>query len=315
MLQPQKDLYGPEADRSNLADYIELLALADAPMSPGDLADYLADTTWTVRSRELYVNAADEVNEDSQDGGAETIPQQQWAEDVFAMCEYRGELLGENYPFEHTAGRLKRRAHHSRHDPYLALLAITVAHHYDVAVAGPLPERAFEEVVHHVMIQRGLETSNLGAAGRRVNSFMERVDEAGREIGVAATPQAAVSRAHANDEKVDVISNLSWGDQRVGHWIFVGQSTVGRSNTWQVKMMQPRPPQWRDLMNSTVLPIAYLAVPHHIEDEQLLDLTRGDERLVLDRIRLVRHMGAPPAGARSVTATVLSEVPYDPRRH
>ena len=51
MIAPLKDAYGPEADRSNLADYLELLALTMKPLREAEFADFLKDRKWFVRSR------------------------------------------------------------------------------------------------------------------------------------------------------------------------------------------------------------------------------------------------------------------------
>lgn len=317
MLRPEKDRYGPEADRSNLADYLELLALDGSPMSRGDLADFLRDANWTVRSRELYVNAGGpepEPGEDLQDGGVEMTPQERWAEEVFTICEARGTFLGSRYPFSTGEDRLECRPFVCAHRAYLALLSITVAHHYELPTASSeAPERVFEELIGQVFENRGLLTCNLGALGRTGLNFRDRVLAAGHKIAVSATPEAAISRTHANDEKVDTISNLAWGDQRGGHWLYIGQATVGDSSTWQAKMMQPRPHQWQDLMSSVIVPTPYLAVPHHVEDAQLADLVRGDHRLVLDRMRIARYLRTITAGAGALIQKMRAEEPYDPR--
>jgi hypothetical protein len=315
VLQPEKDLYGPEADRSNLADYLELLALAGSPMTRADLSDFLVDVTWTVRSRELYVDVAEaEPTEDQEEGGAGVTPQEEWADEIFALCELRGDLLGARYPFLAAGSRLEAKPPDAAHDAYLSLLSITVAHHYKVQLPpGISAEQAFEVVTDQVMAARGLRSANLGELGRAAANFLETVRAAGDVVGVAATPEKAISRKHANDEKVDALSHLDWGDQRGGHWLFIGQSTVGRSGTWQMKMMQPRVHQWEDLMGSILTPLAYLAVPHHVEDVQLLDLIRGDKRMVLDRLRLTHFLIDVPPQAQAIVDAVRLVPPYDPR--
>ena len=316
MIEPRKDAYGPEADASNLADWLELLALAGRPMTRADLADYLRDNTWTVRSRELYHTAAaeQEPGEDEVDGGAGVDPTEEQAGDVFAVSERRSAELGALWPFVvDDLSVTGKDPLGPEHQPYLRLLALTVAHHYDVEV-DEAPEHVFEGVVARALRARGLATFEFGAGGRQTeNDFRATVQLAGPELLLITSPEGAMSRKAANDEGVDTISHFSWGDRRPGHWLFIGQATVGRSNTWKAKIKEPDPPQWAGLLGSHILPTAFLAVPHHVEDTQLYAITEGTSRLVLDRLRLCRFGEAEAPGVDQVLAAVLASGAFDPR--
>lgn len=317
VIEPVPDRYGPEAERSHLADWLELLALVHTPLDAGELADYLKDNNWTVRSRELFHDVGiEEPTEDDQDGGSGVTPPEDVAGQILAVCELRRGLLGKDlYPFT-----LERRTPtlieppRDEHRPYLALLAITAAHHYDVQ-CNEVPELVFEALVAEAMRARGLVTCDLGATGRKVNDFREAVLKAGAEIELVANASAAPSRTWANDEGIDTISHLSWGDVRPGHWLYIGQATVGASNTWETKIQEPGPEQWQDFMASWIVATPYLAVPHHAEDEHLHYLTGKRRRLVLDRLRLVRHLQPPEDGspADRVLQGVTGAGVYDPR--
>jgi hypothetical protein len=316
VIEPVRDRYGAEAERSHLADWLELLALVGKPLDVGELADYLKDNNWTVRSRELIYEPQEEPTEDDQDGGAGITPPEEVGDQILAVCERRLAILGtELYPFE-----LEQRVptltapQTAAHQPYLALLAITAAHHYDVE-CDQVPEQVFEGLVAEAMEARGLETCDLGTVGRRVNDFRETVRRAGDKIQLVANPEAAPSRTWANDEGVDTISHLSWGDMRPGHWLYIGQATVGNSGSWERKIMEPAPEQWQDFMASLMPALAYLAIPHHIEDQQIQYLTKKRRRLVLDRLRLARHLQAPAAGSPAdlVIRAVAEAGVYDPR--
>lgn len=297
MIEPRKDAYGAEADTSHLADYLELLALAGTPLPQPNLADYLADLGWPVRSRELYYSPGEggpeeEPSEDDEEGGTDVPPSEEAAQRVFDLLSDRETLLGPLYPFEIDGERLLLKTSiDDSHNAYLRLLAITVAHHYhDDVESDAAAEQVFESVVAEAMADRGLETCDMGAAGRDATDFREAVEVAGDAIRMAASPDAASSKENANEEGVDTVSHMHWGDRRPGHWVFIGQATCGKSDSWRRKIAEPKPPQWGKLMGSLVLPLAYLAVPHHVEDDQLLHLTEGDGRLVLDRLRLCRHI-------------------------
>jgi hypothetical protein len=315
VIEPEKDAYGAEADTSHLADYLELLALADRPLRRAELADYLADLKWTVRSRELYHQGVPvgggEPDEDELDGGTGVSPATEAADRVFEVLADRAELLGDLYPFEVSGSELTRRAPDARHDVYIALLAITVAHHYEVAT-DEAPERVFEDVVAQVMSSRGLLTVDMAAAGRGSGDFRDAVRNAADGIGLVSAPDAAPSRTHANEEGVDTVSHLSWSDKRPGHWIFIGQATCGQSGTWQRKIQEPWPDQWQPMLGSSVTPWAYLAVPHHVETPQMSHLSVGTGRLVLDRLRLCRHVEQLTSSQRQVIDAVLADGVYHP---
>ena len=93
VIEPRRDAYGPEADTSNLADYLELLALAGMQLRRAELADYLAEERWKVRSRELFYapedDASEEPSEDAEDGGVEASPAMVASEDVFSLLAAR----------------------------------------------------------------------------------------------------------------------------------------------------------------------------------------------------------------------------------
>jgi len=317
LIEPRKDAYGIEADTTHLADYLELLALTGRPLRRADLSDFLADNNWVVRSRELYHAASpglpgSEPAEDDLDGDLGVSPPDDAAGRVFDLLIAREELLGDRYPFVSDSVQLSvREPLTDVHRLYLALLAITVAHHYDVS-SPAAPEHAFEAVVASAMAARGLRTVDMGLTGRTSNDFRAAVRTAGESIGVLPAPDAAPSKRHANEEGVDTVSHLSWGDARPGHWLFIGQATCAKSNEWAKKMAEPKAGQWGKLLGSVIRPIAYLAVPHHVETHQMLHLSTGDERLVLDRIRLCRHLPSLDADQEGILAAVLSEPVYHP---
>ena len=317
MIEPRKDAYGAEADTTHLADYIELLALAGRPLRRANLSDFLADTGWPVRSRELYHAAGPgtvgaEPSEDELESGPGVSPADEAAERVFDLLADREAMLGERYPFVNDGVQLTPidpldNGHHL----YLALLAITVAHHYGVGTPSA-PEDAFEAVVADAMAARGLMTVDMGRAGRMTTDFREAVRAAGEAIGVLPSPGAAPSKRHANEEGVDTVSHLSWGDTRPGHWLFIGQATCAKSGEWPRKMSEPKPGQWSRLLGSVIRPLAYLAVPHHMETHQMLHLSTGDERSVLDRIRLCLHLPSVGADQHGILDAVLNEPVYHP---
>jgi hypothetical protein len=317
VITPRKDAYGPEADRSNLADYLELLALHGQILRRAELADFLKDREWNVRSRELYTDGSTDggPREDAEDGGVDASPSEVDAGDIFEILRLRADTLGSLYPY--TVSDAQLTLHDELADgqrAYLALLAVTVAHHHGVVLpgAGLLAERVFEECVAQAMRERGLLTIDSGQAGREGGGFVELVRGVAEAVRLVSAPREAIFRTRAKEEGVDTVSHLSWGDRRAGHWVFIGQATCARSNEWEAKIEEPRPEQWSDLLTCAVPPVAYLAVPHHVEDTQLDALSRNHGRLVLDRLRLARHLGPLSENQAAVLEAVRAEDVYHP---
>jgi hypothetical protein len=292
-----------------------VLSWTGEPLRQADLADFLKDRDWVVRSRELFEPGdalSEEPPEDDDEGGAGASPSEVAAGDVFEVLGLRAQALGDAYPFVVTDTRLELRVPLTpTHMAYLALLAITIAHHYDVD-CEVVPERLFEECVAQAMALRGLRTVDTAAAGRGEGRFAELVVNVGDAVGLIGAPASAAYRTHANEEGVDTVSHLSWGDQRAGHWVFIGQATCAKSNEWARKIQEPRPEQWASLITSVVPPIGYLAVPHHVEDEQLSNLSRNHGRLVLDRLRLSRHLGSLSERQHAMVTAVQTASVYHP---
>lgn len=315
MITPVKDAYGPEADRSNLADYLEVLALSGQPLRRAEFADFLKDREWFVRSRELFQlgeGNGSEPSEDEEDGGVGAAPSDLAAGDIFEVLALRAQSLGDSYPFVLTRTQLEHRETIAdEHMPYLVLLAITVGHYNDLQ-CDVTPERLFEECVAQAMTNRGLLTFDTGAAGRDPGGFADLVRAVGDSVDLIAAPSAGPHRTHAKEEGVDTVSHLSWGDKRGGHWVFIGQATCAKSNEWARKIEEPRAEQWGPLLTCVVAPIPYLAVPHHVEDEHLMVLSRSHGRLVLDRLRLSRHLGAPSRQQAAIVNAMRSTDVYHP---
>jgi hypothetical protein len=294
-IEPLIDAYGRYADASALADYLELLALQGDSMTESDVADLLEDNTWTVRTEELFeVPQAPRMPADERevedDSGAEEMEDEASAQGrrVFDILAERAEFLGDLYPFALGDERLQVRERTDEQLPYLALLAITIAHAYSVDVDDD-PRRVFEDSLIAALEARSLLAGNLGGERRNAASFDHALARVGERIELRATPEATVRRRHAQDESVDAIAHLGWGDLRPGHWIFIGQATCAKSEEWDAKLSEPARGQFRALLGSHVAPHAFLAIPHHVEARHLYWLTSRREAIVLDRIRLCRY--------------------------
>jgi len=278
MLTFNPEIYGSKARRSALADYLELLVLRRSePIRKGAIADLVEQNEDQV----LYSDHFIPVH------GSRTVPTAgEVADSVFALLAYRSDTLGDAYPFNSSFDRIESVTLVPHHSQYLLFLGITVAHAYGL-VAGNDVASVFEYAVERAVATKvGLGTAfwRHHLAGR---SFWEAVASAAQHSeleAVAPGVNVAVS-AWAKDEGLDVLGHLWWNDDRQGRWVFIGQATVGKSDTWEKKATDVRAPQWRKLLGLEFYPQRFLAVPHHIEADHWADLLYH-ESVLLDRLRL-----------------------------
>ena len=227
------------------------------------------------------------------------------ADRVFNVLDERLDLLGDLYPFEVADDLTLKQGVNPRESPYVALLAITLAHAHKVEVAVD-PKQVLEAAVAVALSERGLEAVDVGAISREEQDFRKTVMRSGTEVGLQPTPHDAVTLVHANEEGVDALAHLPWGDFRPGAWTFVGQATCGKSDRWNAKIAEPRPEAWKGLLNVGVLPLPFLAVPHHVEPPHLAKLVQDNGSVVLDRIRLARYRREVSEDELRIVDAVLS---------
>src|SRR5215204_4970469 len=105
-VQAAIDAYGTYARASNLADYVELLALQGETLTLSQLADLIRDQGWTTKMNELFTTVpAPHRQESEEEDGPESIGEDEGvpqARRVFNILEQRGDVLGDLYPFELT---------------------------------------------------------------------------------------------------------------------------------------------------------------------------------------------------------------------
>jgi hypothetical protein len=281
ILEPNIDAYGSKARASALADFLEVAALARKRITRAALADIISDNEWVKRPRrQTYLQ---ELLEDPET----------WVEAVFNVVAERSEQLGEAYPFVERGRALTLRE--SDFDVtssgYVALLALTVVHAWSIpCVVDPKP--TLEAIVESVLKAKGMDAVNVGATDRR-SGFVQAVRDAGCALGLQPMDDPSPRSRWAKDAGVDTLAGLVWRDRRpAGQWLFIGQVTVAQSQNWQVKLDEPQGPRWAKYMQEVLPPQAFLAIPHHAEEEHLHDLLASQRGLVVDRLRLV--MNKPP---------------------
>ena len=309
---PEPDIYGQYARASLLADYVELIALQGQSVRRSIVADFLSDTDDTWDLGLIRPAESGTFDEESRGLGGQIDKAQEDASIVFRQIAERNYILADRYPFEISGDIVSLGSNVDREsNPYVAVLALTVAHAFKVASA--CRTRAlfdlFERTVTSVLRARGLPTVGLAAVRRGVGSFEDALRAACECIGLKAAPDAAPTLAKAHDEGGDVLCHFGWEqDLRPGTWGFIGQVTVGKSDSWRAKIKEPSPATWARLTGTWVQPMPFLAVPHHVERPMMEKLTvDGGQAIVLDRLRLVRFKNRTSAEEQKVIQAVLQE--------
>ncbi len=306
---PEPDTYGQYARASLLADYVELLALKGQPVKRAVVADFLADNGWDLELVRQPRESMDEEHgllpdrlDEAQEHALET------ASIVFRQMEERRAILDERYPFVITDEVVSFDPdldHES--SSYVAMLTLTVAHAFKVD-SPHRPETLFERIVARALENRGLSSTGMAAHRREGYSFEKALHAACEEVGLRAAPDTAPRLAKAHDEGVDVLCHIGWERYlRPSSWVFIGQVTVGRSDTWSKKIKEPSPQTWARFVGIPNRPLPFLAVPHHVERSMMEKLACDGNAVVLDRLRLVRFKGENDAEEREIIKAVAQE--------
>ena len=287
-LEPRIDAYGTYARASALADFVELWALHRQPKSRSDVADYIDDNGWGSIVRETFVISDD--TSDSEWDDEDLGPDAEAAVDrVFTQIEARQAYLGSDYPFlfDNESGYLTPTD--ASPCPYLALLALTIAHAYQIDVGSSAPHDVFEDTVARALSEAGHTSVNFSKIRGAFSAFTEALKYAAPLLSLRGVSSGTLVSKWAQDEGVDVIAQINSGfspDGGIGAWALVGQVTCAMSDSWGQKITEVKEPAWRSRLDTQVPPQPFLAVPHQAEMRHLEKLVSENNRVVLDRLRL-----------------------------
>lgn len=304
------DAYGNYARASALADYIELAALNGTSTTLEAFADHLADAKATRKMDDMLVGDEDvgEGDDEAGEGATGEGPGVAQAKRVFDVLAERAEGLDHLYPFDLEEDALRAAPGGGANDSmYIALLSMTAAHAYSIEAPYD-PKQVMEATVARSLGTIGLSWVNVGARSRKPETdFRDTIRAVGEAVALPSSPLAATTYKFANEEGVDCVGHLPAGRaRRGGSWVFLGQVTCGDSESWEAKLDEPKPPLWQRVLNTGVLPQAFLAVPHHVERDHLGKLVTDADRVVLDRLRLTPLAGKPSAEENAIRAAVLA---------
>ena len=73
------------------------------------------------------------------------------------------------------------------------------------------------------------------------------------------------------------------------------------------KIKEPSPGSWARRIGTSVRPLPFLAVPHHVEQRTMVKLTDDADAIVLDRLRLVRFKEDVVGDEQDVIRAVAGE--------
>lgn len=295
------NVYGTYARISALADFVEVCALKGISITRSRLADLVADNRWQLR--DLMVGPEDEEPDEKMSVAQDLATDS--ADRVFSTLLERAEILGPLYPFEVEAEHLiLRGAFNVADSTYVAILAITIAHAFGLC-NDPAPTQVLEDVVEDVLRAQVRFAINFGRVRREVNPFEAALEQACPHVNLIAAPRAAWRSHRAQDENVDSIGHIHWGDDRAGTWSVIGQITCARSDEWEGKLDEPKPATWALFLGVAPPPLVFLAVPHHVEKGHLDRLVQGSRGIVLDRLRLARFRTAVAQDERTLVDEML----------
>lgn len=296
---PNVDAYGSYSRAGALADYLEVHALHGRGITPSELEDIAVEQGWSNKERRMVL-----VEEDDPATDAE-----QWSEMAFGTVDARVDILDVKYPFRVDAGGLVYIGNPDpRDNEYVALLALTVVHAWDL-VRTVEPTAVLEDIVRRVLESRSLLAADMGTGDRQGLTFEENLLHQGQACGLSPTKNPRPRAAHAKDAGVDTLGTMIWPDRRQGQWVFIGQATCGSSVTWKRKLNEPERETWREYLQEALQPQSFLAVPHHIDQRQWAYLMKPKAGVLLDRLRMSPSKGPNSADERALVDALLAAQP------
>lgn len=307
-LAPNVDIYGTYARASAVADFVELASLQGFVWTKAKLADYINDLSWGSKIHENFLvpnGTTDSVDEEGEGLGSDGA---EAADRIFSLFVDRHTHLDNRYPFRLVSHGEQLEVLHKEPSPYLALLAITIAHSFRMDVVKK-PHDVFEDTVHQAFVAAGHTSINFAQFRKSYSTFAQALTAAGPALNLRTTPMEAAISASAQDAGGDVLAHINAGyssNGGVGAWTLVGQVTCGQSDTWKSKLGEVDEPAWKLRLGSVLRPQAFLAVPHHAERNHLRTLVTNTEQMVLDRLRLTMMLMSVSDDEQAILDHVLS---------
>lgn len=298
------ELQGKGQRNCCLADQLELQALLLVPsFSRAELADKIVNANWLRILEPRYTGIGgyaieDESieNEPVQVEAMEPTPESlgpaqdkadEQAERVLRVHAQRKRILGDRYPFQiDGCGRLTFTGVHG---PYLWLLSLSLIHGYRIKCDDLSASEAFEQTVTKAIGSLGMKSFTAGTSSGE-GKLLRTLEALGKCFpNLVLTPENVCFPRSANDFGADTFGMFPFpSDNRHGHWVFVGQSTVAKSEEWEKKINEVRENVWFTCFSNRVSVVPFFATPYHADDGELTYLVGNLKRCILDRLRLTQ---------------------------
>lgn len=287
--------YGTKARLGCLIDLVEAHVLSSSSVLRfAELSDALRDSSIT--KSEVVSWGASPLP----DGERDEVPID-WIKNEMLS---RQRVLTTEYPFDFQPESVCSKT--NKLCAYSELLGLTLAHAFELAPSGVVPDRDFEDVVT-AYLER-MFANRVISSGRNRGKF-DALIQRFRSVGFDAGSTNAVHSSHANDDGADAVAWCWLADERLGVAGFVVQATVGDSDSWEQKAGEANGVRWsRYLGNGTPFG-SVLAVPHAMDRESLSRITDAACRpAVIDRLRLVKSGTVAPGKYAGVATQITLEI-------
>ncbi len=306
MIDLDPDAYGTHAPHSAIADFLEIQALQHGQSwSLGDVSDQLLDLGFGRRALSSYADASHLLRSAENDTEEKTGSLQdvchEHANVVFNTLQQRKRILSNVYPFEINSTRLVFDAEW-RNQPYIQALCLTVIHAWKLESEFK-PTETFPTWVAESLRSQGLIATEIPGASNLEGQYSIRVRKAALSLGLPINLEGVLVSRRAQDEGTDVIAVWRHRDERHCQWYCVGQVTCGKSDSWLRKAREVSAGKWKEISGNQIEPGKFLAVPHHVSDEQFEYLAQ-DGHVILDRLRVVPFLKGSEVMAKAAKQSV-----------
>lgn len=216
------------------------------------------------------------------------------ADAALEQLERREQYLGEQYPFN-LNGALKAKPDALK-TTYAFLTAVTCVGWKNEPEAPPSPASLFEYLSAAALVSylggEGIASSYDFGFPRRNSPqpFYDAVEDLCLQMGEGGgCGTTRPDTSSVNDDKLDLVVWVPFGDDRPNQLSVFGQCATGRN--WRSKINELQPvdfcKRWFHKQPAMHPALAFF-VPRQIKEDHWQEAANGDRRLVFDRLRIAR---------------------------
>ncbi len=272
-----------------LADWIEASAVfLQEPVSMSDVIDLLCEEG-------VY---------DDQDFASERV------DEAWDLLRENAEALGPNALVTVTDRTVEPVGAWSERPATALVLALSIAPMY-AGLRAHLKDKyaeqgaLFERVAQAALVARGWSVHLTGwQAGMEAQKFGDLIDGVQHFLfEPLRVPAAEELLSSANDAGLDLVCVWPFQDARPAAPALFVQCASGAN--WKTKLKTPDPEVWQKLIAFIVTPTRAIAIPFLLDGEVFKKSAMLQSGVLIDRLRLLRDLGAPDAWLDADTRTGL----------